>query len=474
VDPATYRVGPGDEIALRYSDLLDPILLRVGPAGDLTLPNVGPIPVGGLTLAVLDSQIRERMRPYVRGKGFAITLHRPRRFRMPVLGEVRDPGAVTLQAPARASEAIAAAGGVGVGGVRRGIVIRRGADTLLADLVRTERSGDLAGDPLIFETDVIHVPPRGKFIEILGAVPHPGRYDFLPGDRLSDLVTLAGRALPQAALEHAQLTRMDERGLPAPRPVRLQDALLAPAGADDLPLVEGDRLYVPMEAHWREGPRVEVVGEVTRPGPYPITEGVDRIRSVLERAGGFTELAERAALRVERSISVAMPDTALLSLARAGDPSLVRADLEQALLMTRERRAIAAEVGAMLERGDENGNALLLDGDRIVVPRHRPVVSVQGEVLTPGYVRFQRGRKLSDYIEDAGGLTRRADRRHIRVTRASTDQRLSFKEVKEIHPEDVIWVPTKRGRSAWETTRDLIAAVSQAATVFLVIREATR
>ena len=42
VDPDTYRVGPGDEFALRYSDLLDPKILRVAPSGELLLPDAGP------------------------------------------------------------------------------------------------------------------------------------------------------------------------------------------------------------------------------------------------------------------------------------------------------------------------------------------------------------------------------------------------------------------------------------------------
>ena len=112
VDPATYRVGPGDEFALRYSDLVDPRILRVGPAGDLVLPDVGRLAVAGLTLQEMEARVREKMRPYVRGRGFDISLYRPRRFRLYVTGEVVSPGTVTLQAPVRASEAIEAAGGV--------------------------------------------------------------------------------------------------------------------------------------------------------------------------------------------------------------------------------------------------------------------------------------------------------------------------------------------------------------------------
>jgi protein involved in polysaccharide export with SLBB domain len=474
VDPATYRVGPGDEFALRYSNTSDPRIIRVGPVGDLLLPYVGAIPVAGLTLSETEALVRERFRRYAGGKTLVLTLYRPRRFRMRVQGEVTRPGAVTLQAPARASEAIAAAGGVAVGGAQRGIQVLRGADTLLVDLVRAARGGDPITDPFVFESDILFVPARGSFVEVLGAVPHTGRYDFLTGDRLSGLVVLAGGVLPEAAPEYAELTRFDARGLPTRMRLSLRTALAAPGGPEDLQLVDGDRLFIPSRAHWREGVMVEVMGEVVRPGPYPVTEGVDRVRDLLERAGGYTEYAERGAVRIERQFAAARRDSTFLNLVRAGDPVVTVTDREIAFLATRERQAVAAEIGELLERGDESGNTLLLPGDRIVVPPHRPIVSVQGEVRVPGYVHYMSGRKLWDYIADAGGLTKRADRRHVRVTIATTGQHVSAGEARELRPLDTIWVPPKRERSSSQRVRDLFVAVSQVAAVYLVVREATK
>jgi protein involved in polysaccharide export with SLBB domain len=474
VDPTTYPIGPGDEFAFSFANTLDPRIIRVGPAGDLLLPGVGSITVAGLTLAEAEALVRRQMGRNVGKRGFAITFYRPRRFRMLILGEVARPGTVTLQAPVHASEAIAAAGGIAVAGAQRGIQVRRGTDTLLVDLVRTARGGDPVADPLVFESDILFVPAHGGFVEVLGAVPHPGRYDFLRGDRLSGLVVLAGGMLPEATPEHAELTQFDARGLPRWMPVRLDAALVAPGSAEDRPLGEGDRLFIPSQAHWREATMVEVVGEVARPGPYPITEGVDRVRGLIERAGGYTEFAERGAVRIERLFATARRDSLFLNLLRTGDPVVSMTDREIAFLATRERQAVAADIGALLERGDDSGNALLLTGDRIVIPRHRPIVSVQGEVRAPGYVHYVPGRKLWDYVADAGGPTKRADRGHVRVTVATTGQQVSASEARELGPQDAIWVPAKRERSTRQRARDLFVVVSQGVAVFLVIRQATK
>jgi protein involved in polysaccharide export with SLBB domain len=474
VDPATYLVGPGDEFALRYSDLLEPRILRVGPAGDLVLPDVGRLSVAGLTLKEMETRVRERMRPFVRGQGFDISLYRPRRFRLYVTGEVVNPGTVTLQAPVRASEAIEAAGGVSGTGARRGIQIRRGADTLLVDLFLASRGGALDADPLVFESDVLYVPPQGRRVEIFGAVTHPGRYDFVPGDRWSTLVAAAGGILPGAVLTDATVERFDATGASERSTARLDEALAAPGSAADATLREGDRLFIPGRARWMEGDMVFVEGEVTRPGPYPIRADGDRVRSVLELAGGFTPLADSAATRVEHVMSGTPADSAFLRLAQANPDILTPSDREYLVTRSRERRAISANVGRSLSRGDPLGNVPLHDGDRIVVPRRVPLVAVQGEVKAPGFVPYVPGRRLGDYVNDAGGFTSRARESHIRVTIAATGGQVQADEVRSLEPGDAIWVPAKPDRNTWGGIRDVITVAAQLATIYLVIREATR
>lgn len=474
VDPATYLVGPGDEFALRYSDLLEPRILRVGPAGDLILPDVGRLAVAGLTLKEMEARVRERMRPYVRGQGFDISLYRPRRFRLYVTGEVASPGTVTLQAPVRASEAIDAAGGVTATGARRGIQIRRGADTLLVDLFLASRGGALDADPLVFESDILYVPPQSRRVEVWGGVAHPGRYDFVQGDRWSTIVAAAGGTLPGAALADATVEHFDATGASERSPARLDEALASPGSAADAPLREGDRLFVPGRPRWLEGDIVFVEGEVARPGPYPIRADGDRVRSVLELAGGFTAFADSAATRVEHVMAGTPADSAFLHLAERSPDILTPSDREYLVTRSRERRAISANVGRSLSRGDPLGNVPLHDGDRIVVPRRVPLVAVQGEVKAPGFVPYVPGRRLGDYVKDAGGFTSRARQSHIRVTVAATGGQVRAGDAGALQPGDAIWVPTKPDRNTWGGIRDVITVAAQLATIYLVIREATR
>jgi protein involved in polysaccharide export with SLBB domain len=470
VDPDTYRVGPGDQFALRYSDLMDPRILRVSPAGELLLPDAGSVPVAGLTLREVQAKVREALRPFIRGKGFALILDRPRRFRMPVLGEVERRGVVTLQAPVRASEAIAAAGGVTYLGARRGIEVRRGTDTLRVDLVRYLNSGDLSANPLVFETDVLYVPAAGAKVGIAGALPHPGDYDYMVGDRLSVLVAIAGGPLPPAALDAAELARLDAGDSTVNVPVKLAAALATPGGPDDLPLEPGDRLFIPWRAHWQEIDFVTTEGEVEHPGGYPILAGVTRLRDVLERAGGYTSLADTAAVSVYRLDRFADQDTAFARLAKESGDLLLSADKQYAVARSKERNAVSAPVGALLARGDSTGNILLMNGDRIVVPKRFPMVSVQGAVRAPGYVPYQPGLKVEEYVKAAGGYGGRADKGNTRVTLAATGRQVFGKDAGTLQAGDAIWVPLSQGKNGWGIARDVITTLGIAATIALAIQ----
>ena len=485
VDPGTYRVGPGDEFAFRHSDLLDPKILRVSPAGEILFPDAGAVFVAGLTLREAEAKVRESLRSYVRGKGLVFTLYRPRRFRLQVLGEVGSPGVVTLTAPVRASEAIAAAGGIAPGGARRGIVVRRGPDSLRVDLVRYGTAGDLSGNPLVFETDVIFVPASGRRVQILGAVPHQGRYDLVPGDHVSDLVALAGGLSREAAPDRAELERFDAEGGRERRTVPLAGALAAPRSAEDPELQERDRLFIPAKVHYDEGAFVEVGGEVVHPGLYPIREGVDGLRSVLERAGGFTEFADLGRARIERSVGSAARDTAFLRLAGEHQDLLTNQERAYVKARAREREAVSADLSRVLatagdpldggKRGAAGGGDLaLLDGDRIVVPRRYPSVSVQGEVRSPGLVAYEPGRRAADYVRAAGGFTDQASKSHVRVTVARTGQQMKAGEMGVLQAGDTIWVPAKPERNTWATLRDILTTAAQIATVYLVIHQATK
>ncbi len=111
--------------------------VKVNPEGSVSLPEVGQIYVQGLSLDEIRREVNERYSAIV--EGFSITPNLA--LRAPhfvfVVGEVRNPGRFTMDAPTTVMQAIALAGGWNNGGnLRQVVVFRRAEDwRLMATLV---------------------------------------------------------------------------------------------------------------------------------------------------------------------------------------------------------------------------------------------------------------------------------------------------------------------------------------------------
>jgi protein involved in polysaccharide export with SLBB domain len=191
---------------------------------------------------------------------------------------------------------------------------------------------------------------------------------------------------------------------------------------------------------------------------------------VLERSGGYSTLADTFAVSVYRLDAYADRDTAFARLARESPDLLLPADRQYAAARSKERNAVSAPVGALLARGVATVNIRLMAGDRIVVPRRFPMVSVQGTVRAPGYVPYQPGLKVEEYVKAAGGYGGRADKGNTRVTLAATGRQVFAKDAGPLQAGDAIWVPLSQAKNGWGIARDVITTLGIAATIVLALQ----
>ncbi len=86
----------------------------------------------------------------------------------------------------------------------------------------------------------------------------------------------------------------------------------------------------------------------------------------------------------------------------------------------------------------------LEDGDRFVVPRVPSNVNVEGQVYSANAFVFEPGRRVIDYLREAGGPDRQADRKRSFVLRADgsvVSRQYDNVEHAFIFPGDTIVVP---------------------------------
>lgn len=469
VDPATYRVGPGDQFELNFSGRMTRTLtIVVGPEGTVFIPDAGAVRVSGLPLAEARRQMLAAVGvrfPNVRAD---VRLAQVRTFKVYLSGQVRFRGAIEVPAASRLSDIVLDSLLV-PGASLRNIEVRRAnsPDTPESgDVERFRRTGSRIRDPFLWDGDVVTVPIATRMVTIEGAVGRPSAYELATGDSIATLLALAGGLLPSADL-HAQLRRFADTGESRLIEVDLGEVI---AGSADERLVDGDRLFVRGIPRFHESQRAAIYGEVARPGPYPIEPGLTRVSALLQSAGGFLDRADRSAVRVYRaSRSSAEADAEFDRLSRLSREEMTSSEYEvfRARLSSR-REDYRLDWDRLLS--NPALDFVLQDGDVVRVDAAYATIRVEGEVKRPGLVRYDPKSTIQDYIGMAGGFSARAARGQLRVTRSVTGQTLRSRDLQTIEPGDQIWVPERGDSTFWRDLQQFILVAAQVATVIIAVR----
>ncbi|HJL03831.1 MAG TPA: SLBB domain-containing protein [Polyangiaceae bacterium LLY-WYZ-15_(1-7)] len=188
---------------------------------------------------------------------------------------------------------------------------------------------------------------RGHLASVAGAVREPGRY-VVEGDlRVSDLLARAGgpRALESDEVEWVELADLAGASLVRDGEALPIDVSLAARGRPhhDVRVHAGDLLYVPPA----RGRHVTVLGEVGEPRVLPFSEGL-RLTAALARAGGMTDDADEADVRVLRGplSGPAVYRANLSALVRGEAPDVALAPGDVVYVTTEW----LAEVGEVIQR----------------------------------------------------------------------------------------------------------------------------
>jgi len=164
IEVQEFVLGPRDEIEVfvwQHADLSRTTV--VDPAGYLAYPLVGTIKVSGLRGEDLATKIQEGLGKYLVNPQVTVTVKMARSQKVFVLGEVSRPGVFPIEAPMRATEAIALAGGFTQDAETRKVLLIRGdlkqPELYTLPLDRTLSQGAMAENARIAPGDILYVPP---------------------------------------------------------------------------------------------------------------------------------------------------------------------------------------------------------------------------------------------------------------------------------------------------------------------------
>lgn len=478
IDPDKYVVGTGDMLSINlWGEINLSHQLRITPEGDLLIPRVGKVEVGGKPLSEVKKIIREAVMKSYKNVKVTITLVGLRRFKVSVAGAVKAPGIYSVFANTRVSEVIGKAGGFLQNSSLRNIMITHSDGTVSkADVFKFWRTGDRTKNPYVLGGDLIVVPARESNIntcEIYGAVKSPGQFEYSPEDSLLDLINLAYGLTMDADLLRADLIRFnpDQRTTQTVS-MDLEALISGDDPQSNVALMPDDRVFIRTIPDFHKKEQVTVNGEVLYPGVYDIEEDQTRLSEVIAKAGEFTPDASLIEAEMIRAYNVTDPEFERLKNIPVAD--MTKTEYEHFKLRARERPGrVAVNFEKLFLEGLNDYDVVLKSGDIINIPAKSMVVNVSGSVVNPGLVPYKSGEDYRYYVRRAGGLSWKARKSKIRIIKGLTGERLRPSKSRKIDPGDTILVPEKPERDYWGFFKDTMIVLGNLATIYLVVQQAT-
>lgn len=371
-----------------------------------------------------------------------------------VEGAVRAPGTYPLTDSATLGNLLEMCGGyLPEADAERALIVRQLAipqalhlNVGTTVLVHEDLLTGLSATSALMPRDRLVVPVRPPLSEstlrvwISGAVRKPGVFPLVPGMKVSDLLRLSQGIVAEAQVDVADLVRILEDS--GRRRVEREAIDLRPllnGTAQGPELRNGDVLVIRSRA--LEHVKIRFDGEVANNGELIVPAGTT-LSQALIMAGGlspwafpegsfFYRQSEIEAGRLNLDAMIQQLTSAKVvnqqRLAQATDER-GRVALQQTLLAQENQliRMQAAQVTGRMTGVDlagllanKGGDFILQDGDRLFVPKHPGTIRIQGEIMTPGAIRFEAGLKVKDVLARAGGPTQLADEARIFVVRAN-------------------------------------------------------
>ncbi|MBD3881303.1 SLBB domain-containing protein [Phormidium tenue FACHB-886] len=293
-------------------------------------------------------------------------------------------------------------------------------------------------------------------IGIAGEVNRPGSYtisqDGAQYPTVTQLLQTAGGLTRIADVRNVQIRRPQQSGLEQVINVDLWQLIQTGDLRYDIPLRDGDTVYIPetnvdlaesavlastsFSAQEERPINIAIVGEVFRPGTYSVTGET----STTEEAGTVGSNTGSSTLpTVTRAIQAAGGIKPLANIREVEVRRLTRAGTEQ---------SFKVNLWALLTEGDLRQDALLQEGDTVVIPTatqptpaeaaqiatasfspDRIRINVVGEVTAPGVVEVPPNTPLNQAILAAGGFNTRARRGSVDLIRLNPDGTVTKQDI---------------------------------------------
>lgn len=318
----------------------------------------------------------------------------------------------------------------------RAVMHRMKKDRTL-EVVPVDVEGILDGtvpDIPIQNNDVLFIPTKQEMMEeqtitIHGEVQYPGIYRYADNETLEDFVLQAGGLKQTASTVKVDVSRriVNPKALTTDSVIArtytfaLKDGFVID-GTPGFKLMPFDEVYVRKSPGYYKQQNVVVEGEVMFSGTYTLSKKNQRLSDLIKSAGGVNDRGYVAGARLERKVNEserAHMEAVLKKAKEEAEQMEIEAAKENKKIDLKDSEKIKKfeipefySVGIELDKALANpgcdADIVLREGDKIIVPQYNGTVKINGAVMYPNTVGFQKGKKAKYYINQAGGFSEKA------------------------------------------------------------------
>ena len=332
----------------------------------------------------------------------------------------------------------------------RAVIHRMKADRTL-EVLSIDLGGILSGkvaDVPLKENDVLFISTKPeqvtqRTLTIRGEVHFPGIYQYADNETIEDFVLQAGGLTDKASTAKVSVSRRvnDPKALQPDSIIAknytlsLKDGFVVD-GTPGFVLMPFDEVYIMKSPAYTEQQNVKVEGEVMFAGTYSLTRNNLRLSDLYYKAGGGNALAyikgarlvrkanenEKARMLAAYQMQSEQQRKNLLELAASSNNAGgIQQAAEGAKNANMERFSVPDEypvgidLAAAIKEPGSDADIILREGDRLIVPQYNGTVKINGAVMYANTVAYEKGKKPSYYIDQAGGYAADAVKRNAYI-----------------------------------------------------------
>lgn len=274
----------------------------------------------------------------------------------------------------------------------------------------------LKRNDMLVISSVNELEERGD-VYIDGQVARPGAYPYAANSTVEDLIFQAGGLLEGASTARVDISRriVDPSATEATNQLAQEFTVsiengLAVGKGKGFRLKPYDRVEVRRSPGYAPQETVAIDGEVLFAGTYTLRKRNERLSEFVTRAGGLIDGAYIKGAHLSRRLSeselAARKEALRLAMSNNSE------NMGDSIAIDKIDLSNMYNVGINLEKALANPGSdydlVLMPGDSLYVPEKQSTVKISGDVMFPNAVIYEPGKKLSHYINQAGGYGQRA------------------------------------------------------------------